>query len=103
MQTKNQLACLDHPSAGPSTLSYLNTQRSHSSRQEFIDSSRKILFTNISILEKKREAETIRADALADAFRVKDAKFHFEVDTDRYENFQRDQETARLKYKDAIK
>ena len=100
MQTKNKLAMQERPSAGPSTLT---AQRSHSSRQDFIDSSRKILFTNISILEKKREAETIRADSLADASRVRDARWHFELDTDRYENFQRDQETARLKYKDAIK
>jgi len=52
-----------------------------------VESSRKILFTNINILEKKREAEGIRADLISEMEKVRDAKFHFELDTDRYENF----------------
>jgi hypothetical protein len=70
-------------------LTYLNTQRegngrSNSSRRELIDSSRKILFTNINILEKKREAEAIHGDLLAEVERVREAKHLFEIDTDRY-------------------
>jgi hypothetical protein len=45
--------------------SYMKTQRDGSStRRELIDSSRKLLFTNISIMNKNNEAEVIRGDLL---------------------------------------
>jgi predicted RNase H-like nuclease (RuvC/YqgF family) len=109
MTSKQAAATLDNTqrklSNPPNQLSYLNTQRdrSNSSRRELIESSRKILFTNISILEKKREAEVIKGDLLAEAERVRAAKFHFELDTDRYENFVRDQEGEVHRVREAVK
>ncbi len=69
-------------------LSYLkisaNDQGGSSSRRELIDSSRKILFTNIQIMEKKKESELFHSDMLSETERVRDAKFHFELDTERF-------------------
>lgn len=40
-----------------------------------IDSSRKLLFTNISIMEKRKEAEVFRSDLIAETERVREARF----------------------------
>lgn len=55
-----------------------------SSRRELVDSSRKLLFANISILEKQKESEVFRGDLLAETERVRDARINFDLDTERY-------------------
>ena len=55
-----------------------------SSRRELVDSSRKLLFANISILEKQKESEVFRGDLLAETERVRDARINFDLNTERY-------------------
>jgi hypothetical protein len=83
---KDQVQNVDH-------ITYLKSQRDggSSSRRELVDSSRKILFTNISIMEKKKEAEVIKGDLIAELERVKEARFQFDLDTERFKSFKRDQ------------
>jgi ferritin-like metal-binding protein YciE len=66
-------------------LSYMKSQRDgSSSRRELVDSSRKILFTNIQIMEKKKEAEVIKGDLISETERVREARFQFDLDTERF-------------------
>jgi hypothetical protein len=46
-------------------------------------------------MEKKKEAEIFKSDILTETERVRDAKFHFELDTERFMQFKKEQETMR--------
>lgn len=74
-----------------------------SSRRELVDSSRKLLFANISILEKQKESEVFRGDLLAETERVRDARMNFDLDTERYQSFKREQKSQRIMVSDQLK
>jgi hypothetical protein len=42
-------------------------------------------------MEKKKEAEVIKSDLIAELERVKEARFQFDLDTERFKSFRRDQ------------
>lgn len=46
-------------------------------------------------MEKKRESEVFKSDLLAETERVRDAKFHFDLDTERFMQFTKEQENMR--------
>lgn len=72
-------------------LSYLKcNDQGSSSRRELVDSSRKMLFTNISIMEKKKEAEVFKSDLISETERVREARFQFDLDTERFKSFKKD-------------
>ena len=77
------LAIVDDP------LRYLK-QKSNDQREsitEYIDSSRKMLHHNISILDKQQEVEKLRDMILDEEQRLKVAKKAFEEDTQRFNTF----------------
>lgn len=76
-------------------LSYLkassrNRDGGSTSRQDLVDSSRKILFTNISIMGKNKEAEVFKSDLLQETERVREARFQFDLDTERFKSYKRE-------------
>ena len=65
------------------------------SRSSVVHSSRKILFTNVSIMEKELAGESFREELLGEAEKVKEARWQFEVDKERYEEFRRGESKMR--------
>lgn len=46
-------------------------------------------------MEKKKESEVFKSDLLAETEKVRDAKFHFDLDTERFMQFTKEQDTMR--------
>jgi len=54
-------------------------------------------------MEKKRESEVFKSDLLAETERVRDAKFHFELDTERFLEFKKEQDSMRTQVTQDLK
>jgi hypothetical protein len=54
-------------------------------------------------MEKKRESEVFKSDLLAETERVRDAKFHFDLDTERFMQFTKEQDTMRTQVTQELK
>lgn len=54
-------------------------------------------------MEKQKESEVFKGDLIAETERVRDAKMNFELDTERYQSFKKEQKSQRIMVSDQLK
>jgi hypothetical protein len=54
-------------------------------------------------MEKKKEAEIFKTDLISETERVREARFQFDLDSERFESFKREQKTQRTMVTDQLR